>query len=611
MASTSIKIQLKTLPTDPGVYQFFDANEKILYIGKAKNLKKRVRSYFNKNHEQAKTSVLVQKIAEIKHIVVATETDALLLENNLIKKYQPRYNVLLKDDKSYPWICVKKERFPRVFSTRRVFKDGSEYFGPYSSVKVVNTIINLIKALYPIRIENYNFSQKKINDSASEIFLKTHSHKGYFLVLGFSEKPKVMTRDFISELDYQKNIISVKQILNGKLGNIKKALKKEMYKCSELNQFEQAQSFKEKIEILENYQSRSTIVNPKISDVEVYSIISDESYAYVNFLQVSHGAIIRAHTLELKKKLAETDADLLVLAITELRQRFQLQSKEIYLPFPIALGLDLKLTIPKVGDKKQLLDLSLRNAKYQRLEKLKQVKITDPDRHVKRIMAQMKSDLRLLEAPTHIECFDNSNIQGSHPVAACVVFRNAKPSKKEYRHFNIKTVEGPDDFASMTEVVYRRYKRMLDENQPLPQLIVIDGGKGQLSAALKSLDALDLRSKIAIVGIAKRLEELFYPDDPIPLYLDKKSETLKIIQQLRNEAHRFGIEHHRNKRSKSALQSELESISGIGDKTRVQLLKVFKSPQRVSFAKLDELEQIIGLSKAQKIYNYYNSKNEI
>ena len=610
MASTSIEIQLKTLPTDPGVYQFFDANEKILYIGKAKNLKKRVRSYFNKNHEQAKTSVLVQKIAEIKHIVVATETDALLLENNLIKKYQPRYNVLLKDDKSYPWICVKKERFPRVFSTRRVFKDGSEYFGPYSSVKVVNTIINLIKALYPIRIENYNFSQKKINDSASEIFLKTHSHKGYFLVLGFSEKPKVMTRDFISELDYQKNIISVKQILNGKLGNIKKALKKEMYKCSELNQFEQAQSFKEKIEILENYQSRSTIVNPKISDVEVYSIISDESYAYVNFLQVSHGAIIRAHTLELKKKLAETDADLLVLAITELRQRFQLKSKEIYLPFPIALGLDLKLTIPKVGDKKQLLDLSLRNAKYQRLEKLKQVKITDPDRHVKRIMAQMKSDLRLLEAPTHIECFDNSNIQGSHPVAACVVFRNAKPSKKEYRHFNIKNVEGPDDFASMTEVVYRRYKRMLDENQPLPQLIVIDGGKGQLSAALKSLDALDLRSKIAIVGIAKRLEELFYPDDPIPLYLDKKSETLKIIQQLRNEAHRFGIEHHRNKRSKSALQSELESISGIGDKTRVQLLKVFKSPQRVSFAKLDELEQIIGLSKAQKIYNYYHSQNE-
>ena len=351
-------------------------------------------------------------------------------------------------------------------------------------------------------------------------------------------------------------------------------------------------------------------MNPKITDVEVYSIVSDESYAYVNFLQVSHGAIIRAHTMELKKKLDETDAELLTLAIMEMRQRFQLQSKAVYLPFKVELGSNLKCTVPKVGDKKQLIDLSLRNAKYQRLEKLKQVKITDPDRHVKRIMAQMKSDLRLKDAPTHIECFDNSNIQGTHPVAACVVFRNAKPSKKEYRHFNIKTVKGPDDFASMTEVVYRRYKRLSEEKKPLPQLVIIDGGKGQLSAALKSLDALGLRSKIAIIGIAKRLEELFYPNDPIPLYLDKKSETLKIIQQLRNEAHRFGIDHHRNRRTKSALNSELESIPGIGDKTRVELLKVFKSPQRVSFAKLDELEQIIGCSKAQKVYNYYHSKNE-
>jgi excinuclease ABC subunit C len=377
-----------------------------------------------------------------------------------------------------------------------------------------------------------------------------------------------------------------------------------------LNQFEEAQSFKEKLTILEHYQARSTIVNPKISEVEVYSIVSDESYAYVNFLQVSHGAIIRAHTMELKKKLDETDAELLTLAIMEMRQRFQLQSKVLYLPFKLELGSNLKCTVPKVGDKKRLIDLSLRNAKYQRLEKLKQVKITDPDRHVKRIMAQMKSDLRLKDAPTHIECFDNSNIQGTHPVAACVVFRNAKPSKKEYRHFNIKTVKGPDDFASMTEVVYRRYKRLLEEKKPLPQLVIIDGGKGQLSAALKSLDTLGLRSKIAIIGIAKRLEELFYPNDPIPLYLDKKSETLKIIQQLRNEAHRFGIDHHRNKRSKSALHSELESIPGIGDKTRVELLKAFKSPQRISFAKLDELEQIIGHSKAQKIYNYYHSKNE-
>ena len=605
MSSPTIEVQLQTLPNTPGVYQFYDASGVVIYVGKAKNLKKRIRSYFNKVHDYGKTNVLVKKIIEIKHIVVETETDALLLENNLIKKYQPRYNVLLKDDKSYPWICIKNERFPRLFQTRKVIKDGSEYFGPYSSVKVVNTIINLIKSLYPIRIESYNFSQNKINNSETEIFLKTHSHQGYFLVLGFAAHPKVLTRDFISEKDYKANMLFIRQILNGKLGNIKKTLRDEMFKFSELNQFEEAQSFKEKIIILENYQSRSTIVNPKISDVEVYSIISDESYAYVNFLQVSHGAIIRAHTMELKKKLDESDSELLTLAVTELRQRFDLQSKEIYVPFDMELP--LKLTIPKVGDKKQLLDLSLRNAKYQRLEKLKQVKITDPDRHVKRIISQMKADLRLSDAPTHIECFDNSNIQGTHPVAACVVFRNAKPSKKEYRHFNIKTVKGPDDFASMTEVVYRRYKRLLEEKKPLPQLVIIDGGKGQLSAALKSIDALGLRSKIAIIGIAKRLEELFYPDDPIPLYLDKKSETLKIIQQLRNEAHRFGIEHHRNKRSKTALNSELESIVGIGEKTILELLKSFKSAQRVSFATLDELEQVVGVSKALILYNYYKN----
>ena len=376
-------------------------------------------------------------------------------------------------------------------------------------------------------------------------------------------------------------------------------------------EFEAAQSLKEKLKILENYQAKSTIVNPNISNVDVFSIVSDESFAYVNFLQLSYGAIIRSHTMELKKKLQESDQVLLELAITEIRQRFSLESKELYVPFEVNLGSDFKITIPKVGDKKQLIDLSIRNAKYHRLDQLKQVKITDPERHEGRIMAQMKSDLRLSEAPTHIECFDNSNIQGTHPVAACVVFKNGKPSKKDYRHFNIKTVEGPDDFASMTEVVYRRYKRLLDENQPLPQLIIIDGGKGQLSASLKSLDALDLRGKIAIIGIAKRLEELFYPDDPIPLYLDKKSETLKIIQQLRNEAHRFGIEHHRNKRSKTALNSELESIVGIGEKTILELLKNFKSAQRVSFAALDELEHVVGVSKALIIYNYYQKNPRV
>ena len=597
MTSSKIEIQLQTLPDTAGVYQFFDAKDTILYIGKAKNLKKRVRSYFNKEHEYGKTNVLVKKIRAIKHIVVASETDALLLENNLIKKYQPRYNVLLKDDKSYPWICIKKERFPRVFSTRRVIKDGSEYFGPYTSIKTVYTLLDLIKGLFSLRTCNYDLAEDKIANQKYKVCLEFH--------LG-NCKGACEGKEF--EADYLQNLASVREILKGNFKNSLSVFKNQMKTLSADLRFEEAQVLKEKISILENYQSKSTIVNPKISDVEVYSIVSDERYAYVNFLQVSHGAIIRAHTMELKKKLDEPDPELLSLAITEIRYRFKLQSDEIYVPFKVDLSTNLKVTIPKLGDKKHLLDLSLRNAKYQRLEQLKQIKITDPDRHTKRIMNQMKSDLRLDKAPTHIECFDNSNIQGTHPVAACVVFKNGKPSKKEYRHFNIKTVEGPDDFASMTEVVYRRYKRLLDEGQPLPQLIIIDGGKGQLSAALKSLNELGLREKIAIIGIAKRLEELFYPNDPIPLYLDKKSETLKIIQQLRNEAHRFGIEHHRNRRSKSALKSELESIPGIGDKTRIQLLQTFKSAQRVSFAKLDELEHIVGKSKAQKIYNFYNNK---
>ena len=597
MTSSKIEIQLQTLPDTAGVYQFFDAKDTILYIGKAKNLKKRVRSYFNKEHEYGKTNVLVKKIRAIKHIVVASETDALLLENNLIKKYQPRYNVLLKDDKSYPWICIKKERFPRVFSTRRVIKDGSEYFGPYTSIKTVYTLLDLIKGLFSLRTCNYDLAEDKIANQKYKVCLEFH--------LG-NCKGACEGKEF--EADYLQNLASVREILKGNFKNSLSVFKNQMKTLSADLRFEEAQVLKEKISILENYQSKSTIVNPKISDVEVYSIVSDERYAYVNFLQVSHGAIIRAHTMELKKKLDEPDPELLSLAITEIRYRSKLQSDEIYVPFKVDLSTNLKVTIPKLGDKKHLLDLSLRNAKYQRLEQLKQIKITDPDRHTKRIMNQMKSDLRLDKAPTHIECFDNSNIQGTHPVAACVVFKNGKPSKNEYRHFNIKTVEGPDDFASMTEVVYRRYKRLLDEGQPLPQLIIIDGGKGQLSAALKSLDELGLREKIAIIGIAKRLEELFYPNDPIPLYLDKKSETLKIIQQLRNEAHRFGIEHHRNRRSKSALKSELESIPGIGDKTRIQLLQTFKSAQRVSFAKLDELEDIVGKSKAQKIYNFYNNK---
>jgi excinuclease ABC subunit C len=598
MRNKSIDIQLKTLPDTPGVYQFHDANDQVIYVGKAKNLKKRVRSYFNKVHDDGKTNVLVKKINHISHVVVQTETDALLLENNLIKKYQPRYNVLLKDDKSYPWICIKKERFPRIFQTRRVIKDGSEYYGPYTSIKTVYTLLDLIKELFSLRTCNYDLSPEKVSANKYKVCLEYHLGN----CKGACEAKE-------SELAYAENIIAIREILRGNFKNTISVFKTQMALLAKNLEFEAAQNLKDKIKILENYQSKSTVVNPKITNVDVYTIISDETHAYVNFLQVSYGSIVRSHTMELRKKLQEDDRKLLEIAITEIRQRFNLTTKEIYTSIGISVGDHLKVTVPKVGDKKQLIDLSLRNAKYFRLEQLKQVKITDPDRHIKRIMAQMKADLRLSDFPTHIECFDNSNTQGTHPVAACVVFKDAKPSKKEYRHFNIKTVKGADDFASMTEVVYRRYKRLLDENQPLPQLIVIDGGKGQLSAALKSLDELGLRGKIAIIGIAKRLEELFFPNDPIPLYLDKKSETLKIIQQLRNEAHRFGIQHHRNRRSNSALNSELESINGIGDKTRLELLKKFKSAQRVSFATLDELEQVVGVSKAHKIHTYYQNKN--
>ncbi|ALJ05830.1 excinuclease ABC subunit C [Pseudalgibacter alginicilyticus] len=597
MPETTLELQLKTLPNAPGVYQYYDEEGTILYVGKAKNLKKRVSSYFTKTHDNGKTRVLVKKIVSIKHIVVDTETDALLLENNLIKKHQPRYNVMLKDDKSYPWICIKKERFPRVFSTRRVFKDGSEYFGPYTSMKTVSTLLDLIKGLYHLRTCNYVLSEENIEKGKYKVCLEYH--------LG---NCKGACEGLETEAEYQGNITAIKEILKGNFKDSLSQFKVQMKQYANDLKFEEAQKIKEKIDVLENYQAKSTIVNPKISNVDVFSIMSDESYGYVNFLQLSYGSIIRSHTLEIKKKLEETDKELLELAITEIRQRFHSKSKEIYVPFKVDLGDNIKVTIPKLGDKKHILDLSLRNAKYYRMERFKQVKITDPDRHVKRIMAQMKVDLRLSEEPRHIECFDNSNIQGTHPVAACVVFKNGKPSKKDYRHFNIKTVEGPDDFASMEEVVYRRYKRMLDENKSLPQLIIIDGGKGQLSSALKSLDALNLRNKIAIIGIAKRLEELFYPGDPIPLYLDKKSETLKIIQQLRNEAHRFGIEHHRNRRSKTALNTELETIPGIGEKTTVDLLKHFKSVKRVANAKLDELEVVVGVSRAKKIYNYYHTK---
>ena len=598
MSLTSLELQLQTLPEGPGVYQYYDKDGKILYVGKAKNLKKRVGSYFTKTHDNGKTRVLVKKIVTIQHIVVANESDAFLLENNLIKKLQPRYNINLKDDKTYPWICIKKEPFSRIFPTRRMIKDGSEYFGPYTNFKIVHTILDLIKELYPLRTCNYDLSESNIEKGKYKVCLEYH--------IGNCKGPC----EGLETLEhYQSQVNAIREILKGNFKESVRDFKAQMQNFANTMQFEQAQKIKEKLVALESYQARSTVFNPKMASVDVFSIISDETMAYVNFLQITNGAIIRSHTLEIKKKLDETDEELLELAVIELRERFKLTSKEIILPFLLDFGDSIKVTVPLLGDKKQILDLSERNARYQRLEQLKQIQIVDPERHTNRIMAQMKKDLRLSVEPRHIECFDNSNIQGTNPVSACVVFKDGKPSKKDYRHFNIKTVVGPDDFASMEEVVYRRYKRMLDENQPLPQLIIIDGGKGQLSSALKSLDELELRGKIAIIGIAKRLEELFYPGDSVPLYLDKKSETLKIIQQLRNEAHRFGITHHRDKRSKSALNSSLETIPGIGEKTMLTLIKHFKSVKRLEKATEKEISEVIGESKAKKITDFYHKIN--
>lgn len=595
MEKNALEIQVKALPNTFGVYQFFDKNDRIIYIGKAKNLKKRVTSYFTKNHENGKTKVLVKKIVQVKHIVVESETDALLLENNLIKKYQPRYNILLKDDKSYPYICIKKEKFPRVFLTRNIIKDGSDYFGPYTSIRTARTLIALIKDLYPLRTCNFLLSPKNISENKFKVCLEYHI-----------KNCKGACEGLQSEINYLKDIKSIKNILKGHFNDSVQSLKKMMTQYATELKFEEAQKIKEKIASLQNYQAKSTVINSSITNVDVFSIISDENYAYINFFKIINGAIIQSHTTEFKKKLEESDKEILQLAIVELRQRFQSITKEILVPFKVELGDNIKVTVPKLGDKKRVVELSLRNAKYYRQEQFKQIKIVDPERHTKRIMTQMKKDLRLSEEPRHIECFDNSNIQGTNPVAACVVFKNGKPSKRDYRNFNIKTVVGPDDFASMEEVVFRRYKRLLDEKQPLPQLIIIDGGKGQLSSALKSLDNLGLRNKIAIIGIAKRLEELFYPEDPIPLYLDKTSETLKIIQQLRNEAHRFGITHHRNKRSKAALHTELDDIKGIGDKTSIALFKKYKTIAKIKTLSVKELTKDIGLDKAQKINHYFH-----
>jgi len=586
---------LKTLPTIAGVYQYFDKDDTILYVGKAKNLKKRVSSYFHKEHsDYGKTRVLVTKIERIEYIVVESEVDALLLENNLIKKLQPRYNVMLKDDKTYPWICIKKESFPRVFSIRNVVKDGSEYFGPYSSARAMKVLLELIKQLYQLRSCTFNLTDENIEKGKFKVCLDFHIKK----CLGPCEALQ-------NEEDYNKSISEIRNILKGNTRSIIQPLKEQMQEFAANLEFEKAQELKEKLEALENYQSKSTVVSPTIHNVDVFTIFSDTDSAYVNYFKIINGAIIQSHNLEIKKKLVEADEDLLTMAVIEIREKFHSNTKEIILNKEITSPWEeVKAHVPQRGDKKALIDLSLRNAQYMRQEKLKKIQIVDPERHSKRILEQVQKDLRLSELPIQIECFDNSNIQGTNPASACVVFKNAKPSKKDYRHFNIKTVEGPDDFASMEEVVYRRYKRLKEENEPFPQLIIIDGGKGQLSSSLKALDKLELRGKIAIVGIAKRLEEIYFPGDSVPLYLDKRSESLKLIQQLRDEAHRFGIMHHRKQREKDSLGTSLDKIEGIGPKTVELLITHFGSVKKVMEAKKVELIQLIGRAKTDKLINH-------
>ena len=592
----NIQLALKTLPGKPGVYQFFDEQGKIIYIGKAKNLKKRVASYFNREHyDSGKVMVMVKRVAEVRHIVVDSELDALLLENNLIKKYQPRYNIMLKDDKTYPWICIKNEPFPRIFTTRNLVRDGSKYFGPYASGKMMHALLDLIRQLFQYRTCRLNLSEENIRAEKFKICLEYHIGN----CLGPCEGLQ-------SPEDYNETISQIEEIIKGNLGAVNARLKELMKKYAAAYEFEKANVVKEKIELLENYQSKSTVVSMSVTNVDVYSVISDQEHGYVNFMKVVNGAVVQSHTLEIRKKLDESDADLLEMAIIELRQRFQSNATEAVVPVKPATAIpDVRFVIPQRGDKKKLLELSQRNAKYHRLEKLKQKELVDPERHTRRILQKMKDDLHLPNAPAYIECFDNSNTQGTYPVAAMVVFRNARPNKKEYRHFNIKTVEGPDDFASMEEVVLRRYKRLLAEEQALPDLVVVDGGKGQLSSAVQALEKLGLRGKVPIIGIAKRLEEIYFPGDSIPIYIDKKSETLKIIQHLRDEAHRFGITHHRNRREKGSLKSQLSEIKGIGPQTEKLLLNTFKSVAGIKRASEDELVKAVGAAKAKILISFF------
>jgi len=594
---SELELQLKTLPSEPGVYRYYDKKGEILYVGKAKNLKNRVLSYFNKSQIGYKTRMMVSKIVRLETTVVNSEYDALLLENNLIKEYQPFYNILLKDDKSYPWICIKKEPFPRIFLTRNVIKDGSEYYGPYAKVKQAKTLIEVIKNIYKLRTCSLNLAPEKIKEGKYKVCLEYHIKNCAGPCEGLE-----------SEEEYAQKLNAIRGIIKGEFKAAREYLEAEMYNYAAKLEFENAQQSKEKLQILENYQTHTTIVSSNINDVDVFGIISDEAAAYVNYFKIKNGSIIQSYTTEIKKMLDETDEEILEEALIEIRNKFNSTSTEIFLPFHLNIEIPhVKLIVPKLGDKKRIVELSEKNAMEYRVEKLKQVQIVDPERHTNRIMAEMKKLLRLPEEPRHIEGFDNSNIQGTNPVSACVVFKDGKPSKVDYRIFHVKTVEGPNDFATMEEVIYRRYSRLLDEGEPLPQLILIDGGKGQLSSAVKSLKLLGLYGKISIIGIAKRLEEIFFPEDPVPLYLDKKSETLKVLQRVRDESHRFGVKHHRTRRKNSTIKSELEEIPGVGEKTIQQLLSKLKSVKRIKEASLETLEEILGKSKAKAVWEHFNS----
>ena len=596
MMNADLDLQLKTLPSHPGVYRYYDKNENLLYVGKAKNLKKRVLSYFNKNQPGYRTRIMVAKIFRLETTVVNSEYDALLLENNLIKEHQPFYNVMLKDDKTYPWICIKNEDFPRIFLTRNKIKDGSEYFGPYAKVRPAKVLLDTIKHLYKIRTCNLNLSPKKIDEGKYKVCLEYHIKN--------CEGPCEMLE---MKAHYDKKIEAIRGIIKGDFRTSKEYLTNQMMTYAENLEFENAQMVKERIDLLENYQHKHTVVNPSIDDVDVFGMTSDETAAYINYFKIQNGNIIQSFTTEIKKILEETDEDILEEAMIEIRQKFDSDSKEILIPFHLSLEIpNVKLIVPKVGDKKRIVELSEKNAKEYRIEKLKAVQIVDPERHTNRIMAEMQKLLHMPTEPRHIEGFDNSNIQGTNPVSACVVFKDGKPSKADYRIFHPKTVVGPDDYKTMEEVIYRRYKRMLDEAEALPQLILIDGGKGQLSSAVKSLKLLGLYGKITIIGIAKRLAEIYFPEDSIPLYLDKKSETLKILQRVRDESHRFGVKHHRTRRKNSTIKSELEEIPGIGEKAIELLLSKLKSVKRVKESSRETLEEILGKNRGGLVWEYFN-----